>query len=311
MSQTERVFDILYQLSRENGKVKLKDIAERYEVSTRQIARDIEYIRYRIMPDDNMIVFDRKIMAYRLVDGVDILSGWREGMIVSMSAMSAMTGNLIGNNEIENALPLSMRKILSHVDYRTPVRGYGDDEKWLSLIFETFENSSALIIRYRKTPDSAAEDRFVDPLKLVNYQGAWYLLGYDREKKAMRTFRLSRAESVLIADAPSEEHNAEEVQLLLDSSYGIFIGSETWYTMMFCGDAAVRVSAELWHDEQKGRWIGEKYELSVPAGGFIELRSRLLSYGKEAYPVAPHDFVDSYWNEVAQMQKNGQQKYRR
>ncbi len=40
MSQTERVFDILYQLSRENGKVKLKDIAERYEVSTRQIARD-------------------------------------------------------------------------------------------------------------------------------------------------------------------------------------------------------------------------------------------------------------------------------
>ena len=127
MSQTERVFDILYQLSRENGKVKLKDIAERYEVSTRQIARDIEYIRYRIMPDDNMIVFDRKIMAYRLVDGVDILSGWREGMIISMSAMSAMTGNLIGKNEIENALPLSMRKILSHVDYRTPVSGYGDD----------------------------------------------------------------------------------------------------------------------------------------------------------------------------------------
>ena len=305
MSQTERVFDILYQLSKENGSIKLRDISERYEVTERQAARDIEYIRYRIMTSPDLLVFDRGIMAYRLAKDSDVLSGWRENMLVSFAVMGSMTGNLAGKNEINSALPLSMRRILSHIDYRTPVRSYGDDERFLSPIFEAFDRNKEVIIEYRKTPEAVAEKREVDPLRLVNYQGFWYLLGYDRKKKGNRTFRLSRAESVVVAIREALPHDDKEIEEILDSSYGIFLGhgedDPEWYTMRFCGDAAIRVSSEVWHDDQKSRWVGEEYELSVPASSPVEIQSRLLSFASDAYPLSPDSFVRTYWEAVEAM----------
>ena len=203
MSQTERVFDILYQLSKSGGNITLKTIAEHYGVSTRQAARDIEYVRYRIMPDPENIIFDRKRRVYRLNDDVSILSRWREDMLVSFAVLRAMSGSAVGKNEIDNNLPLSMRNILSHIDYRVPVKSRGEDEVWLSVVFEAFEKDRSVVIHYRKTPESEMEIRHADPLKLVNYQGFWYLFSYDRDRRALRTFRLSRAEKVLIADEPS------------------------------------------------------------------------------------------------------------
>ena len=305
MSQTERVFDILYQLSRDGGSIKLKDIAERYEVSERQAARDIEYVRYMIMPSPDMIVFDRKIMAYCMKPGSDTLSGWRESMLVSFAVMGTMTDKLAGKNEIDNSLPLSMRKILSHIDYRTPVRSYGDEERFLSPIFEAFDKNRLLIIDYRKTAESKAERREVDPLRLVNYQGFWYLLAFDRRRKGIRTFRLSRAEKVLVSFSEALPHDEGEVDAILDPSYGIFLGKSeenpAWYTMRFTGEAALRVSSEIWHDEQKGRWKGNVYELSIPAASPVELKAKLLSFGDEAYPVSPESFVQDYWQTIERM----------
>ncbi len=302
MSQTERVFDILYQLSRENGSIRLSDIADRYEISTRQAGRDIEYVRYRILPDPEMIVYDRKLMAYRLAAGEDILSGWREQMLVSFAVMGAMAGSMVGKDEIDSALPQSMRRILSHIDYRTPVRSHGEDEKWLSPVFEAFDKGLSLYIVYRKTPDSAAEERHADPLKLVNYQGFWYLLAYDRGRHGIRTFRLSRAEKVEVSPQRQVSSNMA-IDNLLEASYGIFIGPDEpeWYTMRFSGDAGIRVSSEVWHPEQKGRWIDGSYELSIPAASPVELLARLLSFGSEAEPVAPESFCREYWNTVSRM----------
>lgn len=305
MSQTERVLDILYQLSRDDGSIRLSDIAERYEVSLRQAGRDIEYVRYRIMPSPEMLIYDRQKHAYRLCDGADVLSGWRENMLISFAVMSDMAGSALGRTEIDNALPLSMRKILSHIDYRTPVRSYGDDERHLAAVFEAFEKGRGLIIRYRKTPDSETENRDVDPLKLINYQGFWYLLGYDFSRKGIRTFRLSRAESVIVSLRNASVYDGNEVDDILDSSYGMFIGENPkgalWYTMRFSSSAAVRVSSEIWHSGQKGRWDGNEYELSIPASSPVEVISRLLSYGSDAYPVSPDSFVEAYGEIVREM----------
>lgn len=304
MSQTERVFDILYQLSKSGGNITLKTIAEHYGVSTRQAARDIEYVRYGIMPDPENIIFDRKRRVYRLNDDVSILSRWREDMLVSFAVLRAMSGSAVGKNEIDNNLPLSMRNILSHIDYRVPVKSRGEDEVWLSVVFEAFEKDRSVVIHYRKTPGSEMEIRHADPLKLVNYQGFWYLFSYDRDRRALRTFRLSRAEKVLITDEPSLEHY-ENISGILGSSYGMFFGEEAddriWYTMRFSGNSALRVSAEVWHDEQKSSWNSGVYELSFPAASPVEIVSRLLSFGPEAWPVAPKEFVQAYWDSVKRM----------
>lgn len=295
MSQTERVFDILYQLSSEEGCVTLKEIAERYEISTRQAARDIEYVRTRIFPSSDDIVYDWKKRAYRLSEEADTLSYWKENMLISLSIYNNAASDAAAHLNLEEALPDSMRRILSHIDYRTPVRSRIDDEKWLSQIFTAFDKHRGIIIRYRKSPDSESEDRDVDPLRLVNYQNAWYLIGYDLNRKDLRTFRLSRVEKIIIADRKADEHDEKNLDDILDSSYGIFLSdSSEIFTMRFRGDAAVRVSSEIWHEKQSARWIDGEYELSVPAASSVELLSKLLSFGADAYPVSPESFVKEY-----------------
>ena len=118
MSQTERIFDILYRLSREGGYVRLSGISERFGISIRQAGRDIEYIRDRVLPDSSSLIYDRSIRAYRISDDADILSSWRERMILSLALYDASSSDTPGGHELSSSIPSSMRKVLSHVEYR-------------------------------------------------------------------------------------------------------------------------------------------------------------------------------------------------
>ena len=94
-------------------------------------------------------------------------------------------------------------------------------------------------------------------------------------------------------------------ELLIDSGYGIYLGSESSdterYVMRFSHDAGRRVACELWHSGQQGRWVDGCYELSIPASSSVEIISKLLSFGPDGWPVAPERFVGDYWDAVRRM----------
>ena len=308
MSQTERIFDILYRLSREGGYVRLSGISERFGISIRQAGRDIEYIRDRVLPDSSSLIYDRAIRAYRISDDVDILSSWRERMILSLALYDAAASDTPGGLELSSSIPSSMRKVLSHVEYRENRRSLIGDERFIGAVIRAFDEDLTLELIYHKQGGHAGERRLVEPLRLINYESAWYLLSYDLGKKAVRTFRLSRVESLSVTGRKAFRRSEEEIRRIARGAYGIFMTSSEpeAYTMRFSGGAALSVTAEIWHDEQKGRWIdGYVYELTVPAMGPKELISRILSYGKEAVPVSPPAFVDGYWKELEAMMERG------
>ncbi len=308
MSQTERIFDILYRLSREGGYVRLSGISERFGISIRQAGRDIEYIRDRVLPDSSSLIYDRAIRAYRISDDADILSSWRERMILSLALYDAAASDTPGGLELSSSIPSSMRKVLSHVEYRENRRSLIGDERFIGAVIRAFDEDLTLELIYHKQGGHAGERRLVEPLRLINYESAWYLLSYDLGKKAIRTFRLSRVESLSVTGRKAFRRSEEEIRRIARGAYGIFMTSSEpeAYTMRFSGGAALSVSAEIWHDEQKGRWIdGYVYELTVPAMGPKELISRILSYGKEAVPVSPPAFVDGYWKELEAMMERG------
>lgn len=59
-------------------------------------------------------------------------------------------------------------------------------------VFAALRARRAVRFDYRGAHDAAPVSRAVEPWGLVNHRGAWYLLGFDRDRKAQRTFRLSR-----------------------------------------------------------------------------------------------------------------------
>ncbi len=61
-----------------------------------------------------------------------------------------------------------------------------------SPIYAAVRAGRALTFDYRKDPTGQASPRNVQPWGLVSFRGRWYLVGFDTDKGAGRTFRLSR-----------------------------------------------------------------------------------------------------------------------
>lgn len=61
-----------------------------------------------------------------------------------------------------------------------------------SPIYAAVRAGRAVQFDYRKSPGGTGEPRQVEPWGLVSFAGRWYLVGYDTERQARRTFRLSR-----------------------------------------------------------------------------------------------------------------------
>ncbi|MCF8026065.1 MAG: WYL domain-containing protein [Desulfobacteraceae bacterium] len=64
-------------------------------------------------------------------------------------------------------------------------------------VLMAFHGNCRLVFDYRKIRGQAGA-RKVDPLRLVIYQGRWYLLAYCHMRKAMRTFHLARAKDLAV-----------------------------------------------------------------------------------------------------------------
>lgn len=66
-------------------------------------------------------------------------------------------------------------------------------------LFSAVRARRAVRFEYRGVADAQPVERTVEPWGLVNFRGAWYLVGLDRDRKAQRTFRLSRINGVAVA----------------------------------------------------------------------------------------------------------------
>jgi proteasome accessory factor B len=68
---------------------------------------------------------------------------------------------------------------------RTPEPAFAD-------LFAAVRARRAVRFDYRGVADRAPATRAVEPWGVVNFRGAWYLVGFDTDRAAERTFRLSR-----------------------------------------------------------------------------------------------------------------------
>ncbi|MCW2526679.1 MAG: Proteasome accessory factor [Pseudonocardiales bacterium] len=72
-------------------------------------------------------------------------------------------------------------------------------EPGLSGLLEAVQSRRAVRFDYRKSGTSEPESRTVEPWGVLSWHGRWYLVGFDRERKDSRSFRLSRVAGAIKA----------------------------------------------------------------------------------------------------------------
>jgi predicted DNA-binding transcriptional regulator YafY len=207
---------------------------------------------------------------------------------------------------IDSGVEKHYRSLSDKIIFITPVQDWPDYEVF-NKICSAMKSEERMSMHYRNAL-GVHSHRHIEPLRLVNYSGRWYLLAFDMQHRQLRTFHLSRIEQLaqIRGDRMKSRFSDEELDDFINSGYGIFMGNEvTYVTFRVYGWAIHTLSTQNWHPEQKQRMVQEEdkeaLEVILPVSNLQEILSTLLSYGPDARPIAPEEFVLRYKQSVAQM----------
>lgn len=294
----------------EDGRLNYAYIRDKYGMSNREFRRDIDFIRERLTdvgymdklttveyvrsPKCNYYVFngDKPKLNEAFVNSTIAEA-------LSRAADNPLREQFEGSWSPEKPSPEGLVKPVRYM--------YQAIEKVNYSVFTTLvaaiKEKKVVSLQYVNAQGRESTIN-ICPLELINYSQIWYLMA-KTQYDSIRTYSLSRIVSV---------HMTEEAFVFTDyallekatSGYGIFTSTNVepiWYTMHFYGTAANIVSNQIWHKEEKSRWIGDVYELSVPAVSDIEVMGKMLSFAPNAEPIAPEVFVERYRTIIGQCQE--------
>lgn len=303
MSKLERIYYFHQEISL--GKYPdAAGLAERFEVSLSTAHRDIEYLRDRLGAP---LVYDRKNKGYHYVDDGFALPFEKSPAALFLFAVLnrlAEDSGLAGFPEMVNLQKIMGRfycadytKLARRI-YCERIEVEPADADAVRSVLMAFHDNARLSFTYEKL-NHEKSFRKVDPLRLINYQGRWYLLGYCHMRDSVRMFHLARISRPRVVQEPCSSLNDKDLDSFLKGAFGIFKG-ETVYNVkiLFTDTAADVVREQIWHSEQGVEETGEGLVLTIPVTDFTEIKMKILQYGWRARVLEPPELKREIEEEI-------------
>jgi predicted DNA-binding transcriptional regulator YafY len=195
-----------------HGKMTVRELAERLEVSQRTCHRDLEALSAAGVP----------VLALRgSRGGWQLDEEWRTRVPglddAELRALMMAQPRVIGDlplaaaaeraiDKLLAAMPVSLRARAAFIRQRLYVdtagwRGVAENLSSLPVVQDAVSRDRKLFIEYRK-PNRDCSERTVDPLGLVAKGSSWYLVANTPD--GFRTFRVSRIEKATMLELPVE-----------------------------------------------------------------------------------------------------------
>ena len=319
MSQTERIAYLDRRL-RERGWVTAAEVAQQFEVSTRQVKRDIEYLRWRLdapIAYDNLehrYRYEKPYTRFRFADERRVLfSALVKGWAASEAYQPLVTPEIL--ESVTDAVSRDYKTVADRIRYEAPSVEPVDLEVFAGLC-RAMRDGRIAELSYQNFEGETTRRR-VEAQRLWNYGGVWYLVAYDHLRERLRTFHLGRVQSLAVTAEAVTKQDADplwqkEVEAWTASGSGIFRGGEPFDATVRLRGAALRVAgAQRWHtaqrDESGTDAEGEFLDRTVPTVDTRELVGRLLGFGGDAEAVAPLEFRRQWQEEVRRLFTRAQQ----
>lgn len=242
-----------------------RDLAQQFNVSIRTIQRDIE-----LLDMTGFLVTPLDKGQYAFAEGFSLakmkLSEREASLLAFFQEISSSLGgefkkvysgllHKVLNSHLESPYYVKM----PHVEFKRDDLGF-----WKELEV-AIESSKKVTILYQK--DGSAKEYGLNPLKLVNYEGFWYLLAFKDEQKGIRTFRLDRVKAVEMLDksfvVPKNLHT------MLNQSTNVWFSGKRDKTIV------LRVSSEIADFFKKKEYIPLQKILKEAKDGSITVEGRV------------------------------------
>ncbi len=288
-----------------------RTLAEKLEVSSKTIQRDISYMRDQLhMP----IAYEQTCHGYyytrKTSEDLPLLTARHDELLALFLARLRL--DAMGGTRIAQALADLLRRVVGE---STPavtfswddlnnllyVKSSGDSEPRFDLldtITRGLTLKRVLTFRYRKHGADLWEKRKVHPLHMVFAEGAWYLLAHDCARESLRTFSLQRMQEPRLLKQnfrPPEDFDPGEY---LQGSFGIFLPKDDrrrtrHVHLRFRGFISRVVAERHWHSSQELEEVevdGEKcLDMHLDLADLTEISRWVLGWGSQVEVLAPEE----------------------
>jgi predicted DNA-binding transcriptional regulator YafY len=285
------------------------------EVSRKTVVRDIAFMRDRL---DLPIEFDARIQAYRYTHPVNafptvhVTEGELLALLVARRALEQYRGTPF-HRQLEIAFEklaggLRDRISFSPADELRAVsfKNIGPGKTDLAV----FNTLSAAVLRqqavrfnYRKPGDAGKAARRVHPYHLANRENLWYLIGFDLERAALRTFALPRISNAGATPETFSRPADFSPEKFFASALGVLGGEGDYLVVIqFASQVAGRVREREWHESQVMDDLPDgRLELRLRLGALSEVEQWVLGWGGAAEVIEPPQLRESIRRTVTRL----------
>lgn len=280
-------------------------LIERFEISLATAKRDIAYLRDRLMAP---LAYDARRYGYYYSDpdfSLPFGDSPKVTLLLGMLSRFAREAGLSGLPEITRLeQKLSSMLWADHTQlmkslYCEWIEVESIDTAIFQVVIDGLLQQRALTIDYGRT-EASQSGRTIEPQRLCNYQGRWYLLAHCRLRDGLRMFHIARIARAFL----ERDHIAFRPELddYLQNSFGIFKGEQPRTAeIFFSGTAAELVRHQHWHRDQKLTEVEDGIVLRLPVSDDREIAMKVLQYGSLAKVISPAGLRRRVASEIAAM----------
>lgn len=289
-------------------------LSEAWEVSSKTIQRDIDYLRYEL---DAPIEYNNKRRGFYYTEDN-----------FSLPAISIRESDLFSIYLAEELLeqyrdtPLydRLNSIFKKIEDSLPQKdlaGYQPSQRFTvfsppstqikpqiwDTVFNAARSLQQLEIIYSPPGAKTPASRTIEPYHTIRYDGDWYVVAFCHKRHEMRTFSLSRIQKAKTKDEHFSIPEDFDFAQISASRFGIhWHGNEEQIRIKFDPKSAPYIMERSWHKSQKIETLASgEIILQLRLNISIELKKWILSWGTSAEVLAPQSLRDDIKTEITSL----------
>ena len=315
MSNLERVA-FMNHMIKTKGFVTRQEVADRFEVHIDTVMRDIEYMRtYLSAP----IKYKKGVGGYVYESPFEMIFDSFDDAVFYYIFVKRFSDSLKLNGipyvpiiskeiltKISSYIPAEFENLIDNITYDS------SDTDVLELtdfrnILESFVVKRCLDITYLDAKGDETS-RTIEPMRLINYLGKWYLLAFCRKRDELRVFLVSRFKKSALSSEPlSKVYTKSEIDHYIENCFGMFKSANSEpATIRVYEPAFYHVVKQKWHKNQVTKEIvvdGRKcLEITLPVGErHNEIIARVMAHSPDCEIIKPQSLREQWLETIRKL----------
>jgi proteasome accessory factor B len=306
-SQADRLARMLRALA--SRSMTVKDLAEAFEVTKRQVYRDLDRIHEEGHPLEQSDGDGEKTWhlppGYKGLPQISVSPYELMALHFAKCHLDYLTGTPFVEDldslikKVEAGLPHKVFNHLARINQvflprSGPLREYAKQRTVLAQLQKALLLQRGVLLFHRRPDyDEPAEHR-VDPYRLVLHQFGLYVVGYSHRAEAIRMFAVERVVSVEVLEDSFSLPGNLKLDEIYEGLFGLIDEPVQTVRIQFTSDVAYLVKERRWHPSQQNEVQEDgSVIVTLTIGGLEELAAWVLSWGQEAKVLEPQVLVEA------------------